>query len=831
MRVIARISRPRSAGTVTDRARARLVVAGAILLAACGGAPASPSPGTDDAHGRLPTGARLDPAGTTIAAGNLPLAMALSPDRRYAVLLLNGFTTRGIQVVDRASGHLTQTATLPGAFLGIAFAPDGRTLAVSGGNADAIYLFAWHDGTATLADSILLVAKREESGVRYPSGLAWSRDGNMLYVAENLADSVAVIDVHAKRVLQRFATGLYPYGVAVAADGSVYVSAWGGNAVATFTKAAGGALQPTGRIPAGRHPSAMTLNADGTRLFVASASTDRILVIDTRARAVIKEMRDPPPAGPGEGSTPNALALSDDGTRLFVAEADANAAGVIDLSARTSGVARASGHDALIARIPVGWYPAAIATLGDTLLVVNAKGRGTVPNPLGPNGNRPYDAAGNNYTLAQLMGSLTTITGSRGDSAALAPLTARVAAANGWDLPARTAAHYPPFEHVIYVIKENRTFDQVLSDVRGVDGDTTLLFFTRTIGPNHHALAERFGAYDRFFVNAEVSADGHNWSDAAYAADYVEKTVSLNYAGQGRDYDYEGANRGEVPDDDVNEPASGYLWNTAARAGITYRDYGEFTYFDSTKHEYRPTKRVLEGHVNAAYPSFGFEHTDQQRMDVFLSDLREFERTGQMPALITMHLPNDHTMGLRAGALSPRATFADNDLALGRLVAAVSRSRFWKNTLIITVEDDAQNGPDHVDSHRSVALVISAYSRPGVVHRFTNTTDLLATIVEVLHLGSLSQFDFYGRPLREVFADVADTTPYAARVPGVDPHEVNPRVTGQVIPGRSARPLDLSDVDRADENDFNRELWFAFKGTRPYPAARRMSLAEPARAR
>ena len=180
MRVIARISRPRSAGTVTDRARARLVAAAAILLAACGGAPASPSPGADDAHARLPTGARLDPAGTTVAAGNLPLAMALSPDRRSAVLLLNGFTTRGIQVIDRATGRLTQTATLPGAFLGIAFAPDGQTLAVSGGNADAIYLFAWHEGTATLADSILLVAKRGESGERYPSGLAWSRDGNML---------------------------------------------------------------------------------------------------------------------------------------------------------------------------------------------------------------------------------------------------------------------------------------------------------------------------------------------------------------------------------------------------------------------------------------------------------------------------------------------------------------------------------------------------------------------------------------------------------------------------------------------------------------------------
>ena len=810
----------------------------ALLLAACG-APSGSAPTTpgDDAHRRLPTGRRLDPAGTLVDAGNLPLGLALSPDGNSAVLLLSGFREQGVQVIDRQRGKVAVTFPIAGAFLGVAFSPDGKTVAASGGNSDAIYLFSWHDGRVWLTDSILLAKKAPRTdGTRYPAGLAWSRDGALLYVAENLADSLAVVNVANKRVVQRFPTERYPYGVVVAADGNVYVSAWGGSTVSTFIDGGGGALTPTGLIIVGRHPSAMTLNADGTRLFVASASTDRVAVVDTRRRAVITQLLDPPPAGPGEGSTPDALALSASGTRLFVAEADNNAVAVFDLSAATSAVKSAAGRDALVGRIPVGWYPSALAVHGDSLIVVNAKGRGTHPNVGGPYPGLPSAKVPASYTLGMLNGTVTTIPVEMGDSLALAGTSARVAKANGWDAP-RTAAKYPPFEHVIYVIKENRTFDQILSDIPNADGDTSLRFFPRSVSPNHHALAQRFGAYDRFFVNAEVSADGHNWSDAAYAADYVEKTVGLTYGDQGRSYDYEGYNRDgdDIAEDDVNEPASGYLWDAAARAGVTYRDYGEFTAADSTRRGtpqapfYYGNKRVLAGHVDSLYPNFNTAIKDQYRIDRWLEEFREFERTGVMPALMTMWLPDDHTSGLRAGLPSPRAAFADNDLALGRLIDALSHSKFWKNTVVFVVEDDAQNGPDHVDSHRSVMFAISAYSRGGVQHRFTNTTDVIATIIEVLHLGSLSQFDFYGRPLRDVFNDSADLTPYAALVPEQSLDEMNPPAK---ISSRSGRPLDLSAVDRADEDDFNRELWLALKGPGvPYPGIRRMSALEAARAR
>jgi hypothetical protein len=365
-----------------------------------------------------------------------------------------------------------------------------------------------------------------------------------------------------------------------------------------------------------------------------------------------------------------------------------------------------------------------------------------------------------------------------------------------------------------------------------VDGDTSLQFFTRASSPNHHALAERFGAYDRFFVNAEVSADGHNWTFGSYAADYVEKTVALAYADQGRDYDYEGENRNEVPDDNVNDPANGFLWDAAARAKISYRDYGEFTHYDSApgakKGAWIGTSKTMAGHTSPDYPAFDLAIKDQRRVDVWLKDFREFERTGEMPALITMNLPNDHTSGMKPGFIAPRAAFADNDLALGRLVEAVSHSRFWKNTVIFVVEDDAQNGPDHVDSHRSVMFAISAYSKGGPAHRFTNTTDVIATIVEILHLGSLSQFDFYGRPLRGAFTSEPDFFPYTAITPAQDLDERNPTVR---MGAARARPLDLSGADRANEDDFNRELWRAFKGDAPYPAVRRMSPPGAAQAR
>ncbi len=791
---------------------------------------------------QLPTGVTIEPAGPTIDVGSLPLAMLLSPDHRYAALLLNGWREQGVQIVDRAAGRVIQTVEQRAAFLGLALGPDGQTFYASGGNQDVVYRYLWVRGRAALRDSLVIgVRDPRAGGRRYPAGVGVSPDGHTLYVAENLADSLAVVDLSSGQVTARFATERYPYGVAVGPDGAVYVSAWGGHTVAVFRPAAGG-LADGGRITVGRHPSALLLNRDGSRLFAVSGSTDRTAVVDTRSGKVIAELLDPAPEGPSEGSTPNALALSADGTRLFVAEADNNAVAVFDLSPATGGYAAKPDSpkaDRVAGRVPAGWYPTTLALAGDTLLVVNGKGRGTWPNPDLPAPDVHRLPGEPSYTMGQLSGTLTTLLPAAFRGPALAAHSATVGRVNRWTQRLRTPPAYPPFEHVMYIIKENRTYDQVLGDLRQGDGDSSLVFFDRPVSPNHHALAERFGLFDRFFVNAEASPDGHNWSTAAYTTDYLQKTVPSNYSSRGRSYDWEGTNRGKVPADegaeDVNEPANGYLWDLAQKAGISFRNYGEFVVPDNARESddlprgYRGNKPFLAANTNRQFPGFDLAISDQVRADLWLAELKDFVAKGEMPRLEIIRLPNDHTAAGSAGRPTPKAYMADNDLALGRIIEGLSRTPFWKSTVVFVLEDDSQNGPDHVDSHRSPVLVISPYNRPGVIHRWTNTTDAIATITEILGLGSLSQFDYFGRPLRDIWAATPNLTPYQALKPAVPLDQKNP-TSG--LDADASRGLDLRFEDIANEDLFNRVLWHMIKGAGvPYPGMSRMSALEWKRGR
>ena len=748
----------------------------------------------------LATGVQLDPVGDFVDLGSMPMAMALSPEGDKLAVVLSGWREQGLQVVDLKSMQVTQTLKQDAAFFGLAFSTDGKELYVSGGNEDAIFCYGWENGAATFHHKIILGDKKpEETGARYPAGLAISRKGNLLYVVENVADTLAVVDPVKKEVAERFPTDHYPYAVATASDGQVYVSAWGGDTISLFRTRADGRLIHRGRLRVGRHPSALLANASGSRLYVALGGSDQIAVIDTRARRVLRYLSDRAPAGPSEGSTPNAMALSDDGSRLYVAEADNNAVAIFDVSAGKT-VTRAGVHDDLVGRVPTDWYPTALLESGKQLFVLSGKGHGSHANPDGPIPGTPPFTRPLGYALGQLNGSLRVLPAEM-TAATLAQYSRRVAAANHWDGP-RSKRLYPPFKHVLYIIKENRTYDQVLGDLPEGDGDASLVFFGNDVAPNHRALALRFGLFDRFFTNAEVSSQGHIWSTAAYVTDYGEKTVPSVYSNR----------RADIDGEEIEEPLNGFLWTLAKMKGIRFRDYGEMV-----KSEGWPvTQRELVPDVSPRFPAFDMKIPDQKRVDGWIAELNRFVEEGEMPQLEIMHLAADHTAGGQAGYRTPRSCVADNDLALGRIVEALSNSPFWRDTVVFVLEDDSQAGPDHVDSHRSPFFAISAYSRPGTIHRFANTTDVVAAIEDILGLGRLSKFDYFSRSLADLFDATPDLTPYKAVTPAWDMNELNPPKTSAAT---MSQDLDLSAPDRINDELFNRILWTMLKGDQPVPQA------------
>ena len=729
----------------------------------------------------LATGVRLDPVGSAIELGSMPIGMALAPDGNHVAVVLSGWREQGLQIVDLKSRQVTQTLTQDAAFLGAAFSPDGSRLYVSGGNDDSIFWYAWKDGAATFERKIVLGKQKEDkTGSRYPAGIAVSANGRYLYVAENVGDSLAIVDLTTSDIA-RLPTDHYPYAVEVAGR-KVYVSAWGSDTVSIFGTRSDGTLFANGRVEVGRHPSALL--ARGSRLFVALAGSDRIAVIDTRRNRVVHMLTTYATSGPSEGSTPNALAADD--SSLYVAEADNNAIAVFDLASWK-----------LKGRIPTDWYPTAVATRASDLLVLSGKGHGSHANPDGPTPGqgitRPLG-----YDLGQLNGTLRVVQ----RPASLEAYSQRVAAANNWTAP-RPARKYPPFKHVVYIIKENRTYDQIFGDLKEGDGDPRLVFFDQTSTPNHRALALRFGLFDRFFTNAEVSSQGHIWSTAAYVTDFGEKTVPSLYSDR----------RAGVDGEEIDEPENGFLWSLAKRAGVSFRDYGEMV---NGPQGWPVTQRELGADVCPTYPPFNVEIPDQVRADAWIAELQQFVRDGNMPALEVMHLAADHTAGGNPKYHSPRAYMADNDLALGRIVEALSHSRYWRDTVVFVLEDDSQAGPDHVDSHRGPLLVISAYNRPGTIHRFANTTDVLAAIEDILGLGRLSHFDYFSRSLSDVFVSTPDVAPYTSLMPSADRNEMNPPNTKAA---RLSEHFDFSAPDRINDQEFNAVLWLMIKGDAPAPPA------------
>jgi YVTN family beta-propeller protein len=803
----------------------------------------------------------------------------------------------------------------------------------------------------------------------YPTGIGISPDGNTLFVANNLGDSLGVIeDVRGRRKLtrvdlQREGDGeqfIYPYSVVVVPqrDSSLkaYVSLWNDASVAVVTVGTvlrGRRSELLTRVPVGRHPTAMLLNSDRTRLYVANSNDDSVSVIDTQVDKEIERVNVRLSENVPEGNSPEGLALR--GDDLYVANAHSNSVAVVELGDKKDweeNEGRTSQEEGLApARsrvrgfIPTGQYPSALAVVGQTLFIGNGKGTGVqnssvivdnsgrvpnAPNERFPSGSGRAGGQGGQYSASIVIGNISAV--NVPDDPALVRYTQQVMRNNGLlgERQSRLFSGRSPIKHVVYVIKENRTYDQIFGDLKQsgdgtkADGDPSLAIFgagdaaarpngqRQDISPNHRALALRFGLLDRFFVNSEASPDGHNWSTAAFSTDYLDKAFRWNYSRRGRTYDFEGFNRlpnyeplrgapslfgpKATTEDvanfmrrfipylqgsrDVAEPESLYLWDAAARAGLTYRNYGEFvaTLSEADVKSIRenraksypdlsptvsafPTKKSLEGRVNTDFRNFDMDtpdamtvdsyraaregnvsalisssHADARfrgnsRLGVWLDEFRAFasERAAgtadRLPNLSVVRLPNDHTDGISARKPTPQFYVAENDYAVGLMVEAVSNSPYWKDTAIVVVEDDAQDGPDHVDAHRSVALVISAYNKPGaLVHEFHNTVSLIRTIELLLGIEPMNQLDATATPIN-IFRAEADLRPFKALLPNVALDNLvtaPPRDTATAYWMRLTEEQDLAHADMADPETLNRIIWFSVRGNMAMPSIARL---------
>lgn len=787
----------------------------------------------------LNSGWLLRPAGVQIPLSTMPMAAALSPGGRFLAVLQGGYLPPSVSIHDPATLRKISEITLPDAWLGLAFAPQGGLLYVSGGSQSAIYELALGgDGTLERRREFPLVAEKERRHTDFVGDIVMSPDGRLIYAAMLHRDEIAVVNPQTGIVIERWKTAHRPYRIVFHPDGkSFFVTGWGDGTLRQHFADSG---EEVARYVTGPQPMDMVWRKTPVaaepgeepppytaRLFVAVSGTNLVQVFGLSAGGLLRRVESISVAlyrhfPEVAGMTPSALALSPDEQRLYVVCSDANAVARVDLSGRRSLV---EGF------IPVGWYPLAAHVLpGGKLVVFNGRGPGSYPNRRGPNplARRAVLHEGNlavEYVAAIQRGSATLL--DEPTPQQMESFTAQVLDNSPWPRtrpmqqpaeghPLARTGEEGPIRHVIYVVKENRTYDQILGDLGIGDGDPSLTLFGEDVTPNHHKLAREFVLLDNFYVNADVSADGHNWSSAAIAPAYVQRMWPNSYAARRRHYDYEGGER-------AARPPAGYIWSNALQAGLSFRNYGWWVNNISPAPAFgRQIASVrdpsLARHTNLNYRGFDLDYPDVERVKVFLADLEEFGRRGQMPRFITLRLGNDHTSGPSPGKIAPKSAVADNDYALGLLVEAVSRSRFWPFTAIFVLEDDAQNGSDHVDSHRAPAFVLSPYTRGrGLDSTMYNTVSVLRTIEHILGLRPMTIHDATARPMWTVFLTKPDARPYRAERPRVPLDERNPQ--SSPLAARSAR-LDLSEADRIDDDEMNQILWRALRGTEPPPPVR-----------
>ncbi len=776
----------------------------------------------------LPNGWTVTPAGTQVTLTDLPLNILPTPDGKRALVATAGYNAHELSLVDLADAKVIARQPVRESWFGLAATPDLGRIWWSGGGGDVLHEFGL-EGDALERKGAEEPA-RAKDGPNFRSGVALSADGKTVYSLDVDAGTIRAVDLAGGATERTATAGNRPYDVALSRNGRVlFVSDWSERRVLVLDPTD---LRTIATIGVGEHPNQIAVNPADDRVFVACASSNNVSVIDSATGTVVETIFTALFPRAPEGSTPDALAVAPDGKTLYVANADNNCVAVIDISKPRQ--SRVKGF------IPTGWYPTAVAVTpdGKSLLVGVGKGNQTRPNPIGaeaktepsapPRRRLPYP-----YIGTTLSGALSIVPVP--DDKELEAYTDRVykncpysdELLGGTPTGRKTAipsklGDTSPIEHVIYVIKENRTYDQVFGDIERGNGDPALVMFGREVTPNHHKLAEEFVQLDNLYCNGHVSADGHPWSTMAYNTDYLARNWALTYSGrEGVDLDDDG---------DLHRAPSGFLWDACARNGKTYRSYGEYGQRVSQPDGTVQMAARAPGLVGHICPDYGIPKVpgrrtrDTDNAETFLREFREFEANGTLPNFIVMSLGEDHTSGTTPGANTPEACVASNDLALGRIVEAVSKSTLWPKIAIFVIEDDAQNGPDHVDAHRTVGLVISPYARRKHLDSTQyQTVSMLRTMELILGLPPLSQFDAAATPMFASFVAEADLAPYDHEPARIDLDAVNaPTAYGAE---RSAR-MDFSEYDKIDDFELNEILWRAVKGAdAPLPPAVRRAIA------
>jgi YVTN family beta-propeller protein len=768
----------------------------------------------------LSNGWSLTPAGRSLPLGDLPLNMALSHTNKLLAVTNNGQSTQTIQLIDPNSEKILDEKPIAESWYGLTFSDDGKKLYVSGGNDNIILIYPIINRKLE-NPSIIKLGEKWPNKIS-PTGIAVNDKAQILYTVTKENNSLYIVDLKSKKVLNQIDLGAEAYDCLLSPDKkTLYISLWGANEVAVFDTKSNKIVS---KIKVENNPNELCLNKKGSILFVANSGNNSVSVINTKKKKVIEVISASITPTKLTGSTTNGLALSSDEKTLFIANADNNCLAVFHVE--KPGKSFSKGF------IPTGWYPTNVKSFGKKIFVSNGKGFTSLPNPNGPKPISKTDDSGYQKSPSvnknvQYIGGLFKGTLSIIDipkEQQLEKYSKQVFANVPKRKPLQTinsieenpipikVGDKSPIKHVFYIIKENRTYDQVLGDIKKGNGQDSLCLFPQKVTPNIHALANEFVLVDNFYTDAEVSADGHNWSTAAYANDFVEKTWPISYGGRGGNYDFEGTRK-------IAHPKDGYIWDFCQRAGVTYRTYGEFT---DGKTANIP---ALENHFCPGYAGFDLKIPDVNRYKVWEKDFDSLLAKNEVPQFNSIRLPNDHTSGQRLGSRTPTADVADNDLAVGLLVDHISHSSIWKESLIVFLEDDAQNGSDHVDAHRSTILVVSPYTkRNQVISTMYSTSGALRTMELVLGLPPMSQYDEVALPFYDCFTSQINLKPFDHLEANIDLNQKNVAVNNS---SKKSASFNLKKEDAVPDLELNDVIWKSVKGENSVmPAPRRSAFVK-----